>query len=113
MTLTNEQIDTILSGYERAQQNGDFTTWLSIYRDDFISALEMAKENVWTKQDSINVIQDRINCYTNKLHNEGGCRQTKVEQRFAIEVLEITKREIEIEKKQEPRELRNPPKESE
>lgn len=45
--LTPEQIDTILSGYERAKQNGDFTTWLSTYRDDFITALEMAKANVW------------------------------------------------------------------
>lgn len=69
-------------------------------------ALQSALDGGWTKKDSLDVIHDMINCYTNKLHNEGGGEQTKIEQRFAIEVLEIAHNEIKVEQRQTPRALR-------
>jgi hypothetical protein len=60
----------------------------------------------WTKQDSLDVIQDAINLYTNKLFNENGGRETKAEQRFAIQALNIIKNEIVLEKRAKVRHLK-------
>jgi len=101
-TLTNEQIDKILSGYNRAKQNGDFTTWLSIYKDDFLTALEMAKCDC-EEIEGFGDLQQRLEGLTKQYTDQFG------ETEISTTLWENSQGHVEIQLKITP----TPPKESE